>query len=108
MTRLNAIGDQFTEADLTGVFDDILAKRNTRLLAEFDKRIGEYETIVVPWGAQHMPGLEAAVRQRGFHVESQRMLPLAQYQTIIDRLIEVARGPQSSTSFSYRQRKWIG
>ena len=108
LTRLNAIGDQFTEADLTGVFDDILAKRNTRLLAEFDKRIGEYETIVVPWGAQHMPGLEAAVRQRGFHVESQRMLPLAQYQTIIDRLIEVARGPQSSTSFSYRQRKWIG
>ena len=55
-----------------------------------------------------MPGLEAALRERGFRVESQRMLPLAHYQTIIDRLLEVIQKPQSSTSFWYRQKMWIG
>jgi hypothetical protein len=36
------------------------------------------------------------------------MLAVARYQTIIDRLMQVIQGPQSKTSFSYRQRKWIG
>ena len=108
LSRLNEIGQEFTDEDLKGVFDDILNKRNTRVLAEFDKRIGEYDTIVVPWGAQHMPGLEAALRERGFAVESQRMLAIARYQTIIDRLMLLVRKPQSGTSFWYRQKMWIG
>ena len=63
----------------------------------------------MPWGAQHMPGLEAALKQRSFVVESQKMLPLARYQTIIDRVMALIHKPQSSgTSFWYRQRKWIG
>ncbi len=108
LSRLNDIGKEFTDEDLKGVLDDILNKRNTRVLAEFDKRIGEYNTIVVPWGAQHMPGLEAALRERGFSIESQRMLAIARYQTIIDRLMLLVRKPQSGTSFWYRQKKWIG
>ncbi len=108
LARLNAIGKAFTDADLKAVFEDILYKRNTRVLAEFDKRILEYDTIVMPWGAQHLPGLEAAMRARGFNIESQRMLPLARYQTIIDRLMQLTRRPQSGTSFWYRQKIWIG
>jgi hypothetical protein len=108
MARLNAIGDEFTEADLQGVFEDILYKRNSRLLAEFDKEIGDYDTIIIPWGAQHMPGLESALLQRGFRIESQQMLAVARYQTIVDRLWEVLHPAQSKTSFWYRQKKWIG
>jgi len=108
MTRLNTVGEEFTEKDLEGVFEDILTKRNARVLAEFDKRVRDYDSIIIPWGAQHMPGLEAALVQRGFRIQSQRMLPVARYQTIVDRLLGAINRPQSKTSFSYRQRKWIG
>jgi hypothetical protein len=110
LTRLTAISEQFSENDLAGVFDDILNKRNARLLVEFDKRVGDYDMIILPWGAQHMPGLQAALVQRGFRIESERMLDVARYQTIIDRVWAVIHPPppQSKTSFSYRQKKWIG
>ena len=108
LARLNAIGKEFTDKDLKAVFEDILDKRNTRVLAEFDKRILDYDTIVVPWGAQHMPGLEAALRARGFSVESQKMLPLARYQTIIDRLMQLTRKSQPGTSSGYRRKMSIG
>jgi hypothetical protein len=108
MARLNAVGDEFTEQDLQGVFEDILYKRNSRVLAEFDKEIGAYDTVIIPWGAQHMPGLESALVQRGFRIESQQMLAVARYQTIIDRLWDVIHTAQSKTSFWYRQKKWIG
>jgi hypothetical protein len=113
LTRLNAVGEEFSEHDLSGVFEDILTKRNARVLAEFDERVGAYDNIILPWGAQHMPGLEAALVQRGFRIQSQRMLAVAKYQTIIDRLWEVISPPpaapaQSKTSFWYRQKKWIG
>ena len=108
LSRLNEIGKEFPEGDIKGVFDDILYKRNTRLLTEFDKRIGEYDTIVIPWGAQHMPGLEAALRERGFQIQSQRMLPIARYQTIIDRILNRSSSAQSGTSLWVRQKMWIG
>jgi hypothetical protein len=78
------------------------------VLDEFDKRSGEYDSIIIPWGAQHMPGIEAALLQRGYRIQAQRMLPVARYQTIIDRLWTVIGRGQSKTSFWYRQRKWIG
>ncbi|MBI1211230.1 MAG: hypothetical protein GC190_07195 [Alphaproteobacteria bacterium] len=108
LSRLNAVGDAFSEKDIENVFEDILYKRNKRVLAEFDKEIDEYDTIIIPWGAQHMPGLEAALLQRGFRIQSQKMLAVARYETIIDRLWSVFQHAQSKTSFWYRQRKWIG
>ena len=72
------------------------------------QRIGEYDTIVIPWGAQHMPGLEAALRERGFQIQSQRMLPIARYQTIIDRILNRSSSAQSGTSLWVRQKMWIG
>ena len=109
IARLNAVGDEFPDTALKGVFEDILDKRNTRVLAEFDKRMGEYDAVVIPWGAQHMPGLEKALRERGFQIRSQRMVPLARYQTIFDRVMQLWRGrSQSGTSFWYRQKMWIG
>ena len=48
------------------ILKDILTKRNEHLFGEIQARLPETETIMVPWGAAHMPGIEAAIRGDGF------------------------------------------
>ena len=54
------------------VKDDLIDKRNAKLLQAFDERAGGYTTIVIPWGAMHVPGLEAGLRERGYRVDAER------------------------------------
>ena len=35
--------------------DDLLRKRNRRRLGEIHARLSQWENIIVPWGAAHMP-----------------------------------------------------
>jgi hypothetical protein len=51
---------------LSGVIDDILDKRNEAVIDTLQRSLERYDTIVVPWGAMHMPAIEAAVLKRGF------------------------------------------
>jgi len=51
------------------VMEDLVDKRNAKVLAEFDKRLDRYDTVVVPWGALHMPKLERSLKDRGFKIE---------------------------------------
>ena len=46
--------------------NDILDNRNQVLLGYLDKSLKQYNTIVIPWGAMHMPAFEKAVLERGF------------------------------------------
>lgn len=50
---------------------DILYRRNSELVRILFRAVGKYDTIVIPWGALHMPGIEAAVLNLGFRFESQ-------------------------------------
>jgi|GEM_PF-1645942 len=52
-------------------FDDILNKRNEHLLGEIEKALETHTTIVVPWGAAHMPGIQDKIQKWGF-VETKR------------------------------------
>ena len=45
---------------------DILDKRNAHLLGEIQTALETHTTIVVPWGARHMPDLEAKIKEWGF------------------------------------------
>jgi len=45
---------------------DLLEKRNQAVLGYLTKGLRKYRTLLIPWGALHMPGLEAAVKARGF------------------------------------------
>jgi hypothetical protein len=73
---------------------DILYRRNSELVRILLLTIGNYDTIVIPWGALHMPGIEAAVVGRGFRFEEQhrrlsldfRTLP---YSKLLERLTGV-------------------
>ncbi len=58
-----------SEAEL--VFTDILDKRNEHLITEIDKALLNYNTIVVPWGAMHLPAIQTRLEEWGFK-ETQR------------------------------------
>jgi hypothetical protein len=48
------------------VWRDIFELRNRHLLAEIDAALEDYECVVVPWGALHLPAIEQAVTGDGF------------------------------------------
>lgn len=98
LRKVNAISAEFTEADMKIVMDDILAKRDAKVLAELDKQLQTFKVAYIPWGAQHMPGLEKGLIDRGFKVESRRMLPLARYQTVLDALLKLTEPAPKSAS----------
>lgn len=54
------------------ILGDILDKRNTVLIGHLTTALQHYDTVVVPWGAMHMPALEAAVLDRGFSLSEER------------------------------------
>jgi hypothetical protein len=54
------------------LFDDLLTKRNRRLLEEVETRLPETETIIVPWGAAHMPGIARGIQKSGFRLTETR------------------------------------
>ena len=51
------------------LFDDLLRKRNRRLLEEIQARLSQTEIIIVPWGAAHMPEIAREIQKSGFHLE---------------------------------------
>jgi len=86
------------EQDPAGVFADILDKRNEHLLSEIQQAIPTHSVIVVPWGAQHMPGVQKQIEAWGF-VETQRAQRQAihfQNKTLISFLSLAERIPDDS------------
>jgi hypothetical protein len=77
---------QCTEAERKVFWDEILYTRNNKLLKTFDALAQSYDVFVVPWGALHMPNLQAAFEERGFRVASTRLITLARYQTVAGNL----------------------
>jgi hypothetical protein len=73
---------QCSEADRKVFWDEILYTRNAKVMKTFDALAGRYDVFVVPWGALHMPDLQAAFEKRGFRIERTRLLTLARYQTV--------------------------
>jgi hypothetical protein len=50
------------------LMDDILTKRNHHLLGVIRERLPTSETIIVPWGAAHMPEIAREIQKDGFRV----------------------------------------
>ena len=50
------------------LFDDLLVKRNEHLLGEIRAHLETSDTIMVPWGVAHMPGLAREIQKAGFHL----------------------------------------
>ena len=48
---------------------DVINMRDAHLLAQIDESLGQYDTLIVPWGAGHMPGIVAGIRRDGFELK---------------------------------------
>ncbi len=62
---------------------ELVDMRNAKLLATFDERAAQHTTIVIPWGAMHMPGLEAGLEERGYHVDARRTRPVVRFARLV-------------------------
>jgi len=51
------------------LFDDILGRRNRRLLENIHARLPKSEHLIVPWGAAHMPEVAREIEKAGFRLE---------------------------------------
>jgi hypothetical protein len=51
------------------VMNDLINKRNRAVVSYLPKALKKYDTVVIPWGALHMQGIEAMVKKKGFELE---------------------------------------
>jgi hypothetical protein len=58
--------------DAVAAIDELIELRNARLLEKLTVALGQYDHIIVPWGAAHMPGIERGVLDRGFELVERR------------------------------------
>lgn len=54
------------------LMDDLIHKRNRAVLSYLPKGLNKYRTLLIPWGALHLPGIEAAIKARGFVLRESR------------------------------------
>jgi hypothetical protein len=54
------------------LFNDLLTKRNRRVLEEIQARLPETDNIIVPWGAAHIPGIAKEIQKAGFRLNETR------------------------------------
>jgi len=69
LTAMSEIG----EPDMNHLIADVLELRNARVIQGLKQVLSNYEHIVIPWGAAHMPGIERGVIKLNAHlIESHR------------------------------------
>ena len=61
-----------TEEAMRQCWDDLLGKRNRNLVGEIATWLPNTETIIVPWGAAHMPGISAEIQKMGFRCDTEQ------------------------------------
>jgi hypothetical protein len=74
-------------AELAAFQDEVLGLRNEHLTRELERALTEYERVVVPWGALHLPAIEQAVLDWGFEETSRELHPLFGWTTIAAALL---------------------
>jgi hypothetical protein len=67
-------------------FADVVDRRNEHLVGEIEQALGDYQRVVVPWGALHLPGIEEKVLSWGFSETAREQHPLFAWRTVIAAL----------------------
>ena len=77
-SAFNRWAEEHFDPDLnTIVMTDLITKRNRSVLSYLPKALNKYDTVVIPWGALHMQGIEKSVLREGFQLEkSQKRLSI--------------------------------
>jgi len=70
---LNGLSKKYFTAEMQQVvMDDILHRRNKEVISHLRKAVDRYDTVLIPWGAVHMPEIEAEVLKQGFELQQVR------------------------------------
>ena len=65
---------------------EVVGLRNRHLVKEIEGAVGEFDHVVVPWGALHLPEIEQAVLAMGFAETSRELHPLFAWSTVLAAL----------------------
>jgi hypothetical protein len=88
-----------TPEKMTAVMNDIVDRRNEVIIGHFVKSMGYYDTIIIPWGAMHMPAIEKAVLDKGFRAgERQERLSLDFRSLPLEELLQKLTGDKNAAS----------
>ncbi|HWD90738.1 MAG TPA: hypothetical protein VG938_00160 [Verrucomicrobiae bacterium] len=63
------------------LFDDILIKRNEHLVGEIQAHLPQSDSIMVPWGVAHMPGIAREIQKAGFHLSETHEYSVIRFRT---------------------------
>jgi hypothetical protein len=66
--------------------EDIIARRNRNLISWINASRINYQEIIVPWGALHLPGVEKAVEEMGFAHRATTYVPLISWARLAGAL----------------------
>jgi hypothetical protein len=83
-------------AVLEAIERDVFSHRNEHLLQQIEEALLEFERVVVPWGALHMPEIEAAVLEDGFALERSERRRLVSWGTVAAALSARRPAPEAT------------
>jgi hypothetical protein len=86
LAKFQATLDELGPEAIQTAFHDLIENRNAHLLDEIRAGLDDYDRIVVPWGALHMPGIEDAILGWGFEHTASSQRRITAYQTILTAL----------------------
>jgi hypothetical protein len=70
LTASSALSAKYMTPEIQKVImEDILYRRNQEVIRHLNKAVPGYDTVVIPWGAMHMPEIEAEVLREGFKLQ---------------------------------------
>jgi hypothetical protein len=67
---------------LAVLLHDVVDLRNAHLLGVIDEVEGQYERLIVPWGAYHLKGIEQGLLERGYQPGAERFTTFARWSTV--------------------------
>ena len=86
--------------DINGiVMDDLIEKRNRSVVSFIEPALKKYKTVVIPWGALHMKGIETMIKEQGFRkVGSQQRLSIDFQKLPYHQLWDSLTNPKDNTA----------
>jgi hypothetical protein len=93
VSRARELGERFDTAASARILHDLVERRNEHLIRELEAALPEHSSIVVPWGALHLPAVEQALVAWGFERSAERGHPLVRYATLARALVPRAASP---------------
>jgi hypothetical protein len=90
---------------LDQLVNDILFKRNAKVLQEIKAELRGPDVIVVPWGAFHMPGIVHGVEESGFHLSATREFQIVHFRSLWNHLLRRRQHPKR---IAWGEDEWRG